>query len=118
MPKGWDAGTISAEFEFSQATTAAGGVTWGIQATAHGDGDSLNVSWGTAQTVNKTAGTGLVLYKTAETSAVTIGNTPASKDLIVIRIYRNPADGSDTLAQDAKLISVTLHYTTNAANDA
>ena len=53
------------------------------------------------------------------TNAVTLGGgTPAAGDLAFFQVYRDADDGSDTMAEDARLIGVKIHYTTNAATDA
>jgi hypothetical protein len=54
----------------------------------------------------------------AETSAITASNSPAEGDQLVVQVYRDASNGSDTLASDAKLIAVKLFITTNAATDA
>lgn len=118
MPKCWNQGTLTAAFEWSHATTATNfAVVWGIQAVAVSDGDSIDSAFGTAQTVTDTGGATSVLYKSAETSAVTIAGSPASMDTVYVRIYRDAADGADTLAIDARLHGVALFFTSNAGTD-
>jgi hypothetical protein len=42
---------------------------------------------------------------------MTFGGTPAAGGLAVIEVYRDPSDGSDTLAGLAELWTVNLGYT-------
>lgn len=119
MPKKWDEGTITAKFIWSHAATATNfGVVWGIQAVAVSNDDPIAVAYGTAQTAVDTGGTTNDLYVSPETSAITVAGTPAAEDVVFFRVSRKAADGSDTLAIDARLHSVVLYITTAADTDA
>ena len=119
MPKSWNEGTLTAEFLWQHpSTTTNFGVVWGIRAVAVSNDDALDAAFGTAVTVADTGGTTEDLYITAETSAMTVAGTPAEGDLVIFEVYRVVADGSDTLAVDAKLLGIRLNYTINAATDA
>lgn len=117
FPKSWNLGTVTFQPSFSQLTTAAGGVVFGLAGVAVSDGDSLDAAFGTAQTSTKTAGTANIEYQGPESSAITIAGTPAAGDRVMFQINRTVADGSDTLVQDARLHGVRLFFTTNAATD-
>lgn len=117
FPKSWDLGTVTFQPAFSQLTTAAGGVVFGLAGVAVSDGDALDVAYGTAQTSTKTAGTANLEYQGPESSAITIAGTPAAGDRVMFQVNRTVADGSDTLAQDARLHGIRLFFTTNAATD-
>lgn len=118
-PKSWNNGTITAIFKWAHpATTTNFGVKWGIRGAAFADAGSLNVSFGTAQEVADTGGTTDTLYISAAISAMTIGNSPAAHSNIQLEVYRLPSDAADTMAVEARLISVTLLITTNADTDA
>ncbi len=116
MPKSWNESTITARFIWTATNT--GNVIWGIQAVALTDDDAADTAFGTAQTVTDGVTAANDIMKSAETSAVTIGGTPAEGDMVVFQVYRDAANGSDTCTVDAKLIGVELFVTTNAANDA
>ncbi len=119
MPKGWNEGTVTAQFLWSHASTTTNfGVVWGIQGVAISDDDTIDAAYGTAQTVTDTGGTTSDLYISAETSAITIGGSPSEGDMVAFRVYRKAADGSDTMAIDARLHAVRLSYTVNAMTDA
>lgn len=117
FPKSWNLGTVTFQPSFSQLTTAAGGVVFGLAGVAVSDADALDAAFGTAQTSTKTAGTANLEYLGPESSAITIAGTPAAGDRVIFQINRTVADGSDTLAQDARLHGVRLFFTTNAATD-
>lgn len=116
FPKGWNLGTITAIFHW-MAASGSGDVIFGIQAVAMSDGDALDAAFGTAQEVTDTLGTANTERRSAESSAMTIAGTPAVGDRIMFQIYRKAAAAGDTLAVDAKLIGVTLFFTTTLAND-
>lgn len=119
MPKKWNAGTITARFHWTHgATTTNFAVVWGIQAVAMSNDDAIGASFGTAVTVTDTGGTTNDLYTSSESSAMTVGGTPAKEDIVFFRVYRDADAGADTLAVDAKLLGVTLYVTTDADTDA
>ena len=91
---------------------------WSIAGVALSDGNALDTAFGTAVLVTDTGGTTNAVYDSPESTAVTIGNTPAENDYVVFQVARVPANASDTMAVDARLLGVRLLYTTNAGNDA
>lgn len=118
MPKGWNEGTVSAVFECSHgATTTNFGMAWSLAGVAINSAGALDVARGTAQTVTVTGGTTDTKYSTSETSAITIAGTPAAGALVLFEVARQVANGSDTMAIDARLHGLWLLYTTDAAND-
>jgi len=119
MPKSWDEGTITFVPAWSHpATTTNFVVIWGLQAVAVSNDDTIAVAFGTAQTSTDTGGTTDDLYVGPESSAITVGGSPAAEDVVCFRVFRKAADGSDTLAVDARLIGVTVYITTDAGTDA
>lgn len=119
MPKGWDEGTVTAQFIWSHAATSTNFKTaWGLQGVALSDADAIAASYGTAQTANDTGGTTDTLYVSPTTAAITIGGTPAAGDVVQFRAYRDAADATnDTLAIDARLHGVRLFYTIDTLDD-
>lgn len=118
MPKQWNEGTITASFSWSHASTATNfGVVWALEAVAFGDGDDRDAAFGTAQQIADTGGTTNRCYITSQTPAITIAGTPQARDLVLFQVKRVPADGSDTLAVDARLEHVTLHIGVDAHTD-
>jgi hypothetical protein len=117
MPKSWDEGTVTAKF-FWTAASGSGGVAWRISGCAYSDDDALDAAQGTQITVTDTFITANDMHITSETSAITIGGTPVEGDFVIFEVSRDPANGSDTLAVDAKLIAVHIYITYNVGNDA
>lgn len=119
MPKAWDLGTLTFSVEWRHPTTTTNfAAVWGLQAVALRNGVAIDTAYGTAQEVTSTGGTAETIYTSAESSALTVGNSPAAQDLVAFRFYRNAASGSDTLAVAASLVGVTVYLKTNAENDA
>jgi hypothetical protein len=119
MPKSWNEGTLIFQFLWSHpATTTNFGVVWGVEATAFTNDDTLNTAWSSQfVTVADTGGTTDDLYITSETSALTVVGNPTAEEYVVFQIFRLVSDGSDTMAVDARLHGVKIHYTVNAAKD-
>lgn len=118
MPKSWNLGTVTFFPEWSHPSTSTNfGVVWGLDAVATSNDDPMGASYGTAQTSADTGGTTNDAYEGPESSAITIAGTPAAGDLVHFRIHRDPSNGSDTMAVDARLHGLTLIYTINAADD-
>jgi hypothetical protein len=118
MPKSWDESTVTFIPVWSHAATTTNfGVVWGLDAVAVSDDDTMDVAFGTAQTSTDTGGTTNDSYQGPESSAITIAGTPAEGDLVMFRIHRDPANGSDTMAIDARLHGVLLLYVNNTTSD-
>ena len=118
MPLNWDAGTIKAKFYWDAATgaSAADGVVWGIQGGSYNNDDAIgSITVGSAQEVTDAVIAVGDLHITSATAAVTIGGSPAAGHIIYFIVYRDPTDGSDDMAEDAKLIGVLLQYTIDTA---
>jgi hypothetical protein len=118
MPKSWNLGTLVCQAIWSHAATTTNfGVVWEIMATALSDTNAIDTAWGTAVSMTDTGGTTNALYISPESAVMTVGNTPAAEDYVVFRIRRATANASDTMAIDARLHGVKVHYTTNASKD-
>ncbi len=118
MPKSWNESTVSFIPVWSHpATTTNFGVVWGLDAVAVSDDDAMDVAFGTAQTSTDTGGTTNDSYQGPECSAITISGSPAVGDLVMFRIHRDPANGSDTMAVDARLHGILLLYTIDTLRD-
>lgn len=119
MPKKWNEGTITFVPHWSHAATSTNfGVCWNLQAVAVSNDDTMAVNFGAAQTSVDTGGTTNDLYRGPESSAVTVGGSPAAEDMAYFRFSRVPSDGGDTMAIDARLHGITIYVTTAADTDA
>lgn len=121
MPKGWDEGTVTAEFQWRRAANiAAGNVVWGMRAVAVSDNDTPVTNFGAEATVISAAKTTLANFVlTVETGACTIGGSPVEGDLVFFEFFRKADDAiNDTLTDASWLTSVRLHYNTDVDSDA
>jgi hypothetical protein len=114
MPPTWDRGTIKAKVYWVPASgaTSGDGVVFGFQGVATGNDDAIDTAMGTAQEVTDTvlADEDADLHITAATAAITIGGTPALGDLVHFKLYRDPTDGSDDMAEDAYVFGVLIQF--------
>lgn len=118
MPKSWNESTVTFIPVWSHASTSTNfGVVWALSGVAISDDDAGDVAFGTAQTSTDTGGTTNDIYHGPESSAITISGSPAAGDFVMYQIQRNPSDGSDTMAVDARLHGVVLFMTTDASTD-
>lgn len=118
MPKGWNEGTVTYQVLWTHpATTVNFGVVFGMSAVGFGDTDAGDAAFGTVVTVTDTGGTTNAVYHSPVSGALTVAGA-AENDLVIFQLQRNPADASDTLAVDARVIGVKIHFTINAATDA
>ena len=118
MPKRWNLGTVTFQPVWSHAATTVNfGTVFQLQGVAVSNDDAIAVAFGTAQTSTDTGGTTNDIYIGPESSAITLAGTPAAEDMAFFRVARVPANGSDTLAIDARLHGVILFINTIAEND-
>jgi hypothetical protein len=118
MPKGWDEGTLIAQFVWTHpSTTTNFGVSWELAAVAFANDDAADTAFGTLQEIDDTGGTTYDIYISDETPAITVAGSPGAEEYVIFQVTRDPADAGDTMAVDAWLLGVKIHYTTNAAKD-
>jgi adhesin HecA-like repeat protein len=119
MPKSWDESTtIIAQFVWTHpSTTTNFGVSWELAAVAFANDDAADTAFGTLQEIDDTGGTTYDIYISDETPAITVAGSPAAEEYVIFEVTRDPADAGDTMAVDAWLLGVKIHYTTNAAKD-
>lgn len=119
MPKSWDEGTITFKPIWSHASGgSAFGCAWSLQAVAVSNDDTIAAAYGTAQVSVDTGGTANDIYVGPESSAITVGGTPQSEDVVFFRVARETDDSGQSLDLDARLHGIQLFITTNADTDA
>lgn len=112
LPRGWNLGTVTFEIVWSHAATATNfGTAWSLSGLAVSDGQLIAQGFGGTVLVTDTGGTTNNHYRSPESAALTIANTPALHDLLLLKVERNPGNASDTLAIDARLHGVRLFWT-------
>jgi hypothetical protein len=108
LPTGWT-GNIDAVVTWISSTTT-GDVVWQIAIACASDGESDDPAFtDDAFTADTTKGTANQLNDTASNTVTTTG-TCAAGDIAHIRIRRDSANGSDTMAGTARLVNVQLTY--------
>jgi len=116
MPKNWNESTVTFEAMWT-AASGSGGVAFGLAAYAFSNDDAMDTAVSGQQVVTDTLITANDMHITSESSAITIGGTPAEGDVVYFEVTREVANGSDTIAADVKLLGLKLYITTNAATD-
>lgn len=109
LPNNWSFGTISARFYWT-AASGSGGVVFQLAGLAYGDNVALDTAIGTPQSVADTLLTANNMHVSSATAAITIAGTPAANKPVQFQVRRLPADPSDTLAVDARLIGVEILF--------
>lgn len=118
MPKSWNNGVVKFQAIWTSETTDADGVTWALQGVSCADGDTADIAFGTAVTVDDlNQSTAEDIYITDISGDVTLAGTPGDNELTFLQIYRDVSDANDTAAEDARLIGVRVLYTIDAKDD-
>lgn len=116
MPKSWDAGTLICQFVWSATGTTGNTVLWAIAAVALGDDEVLTTAFPAAVSpaadTNSTTADDLMI--SAEVT-VTVGDTPAAENFVMFEVSRDVS--GDTLAEDARLHGIRIHYTVDTGID-
>jgi len=119
FPKSWNEGTITYQVYWSPNGTNTGNCLFELQGVACGDGDTIDVAFGSSVTVTDAGiGTAEDQQVSAESSAVTIAGSPAVDQLCYFQFFRDANAGGDTFTSEARVLGIKLFYTTDAANDA
>ena len=119
LPLGYSGGDLYAYFEWHSTGTTSDGVCWGIAMASVGNDESLDSALGSAvEVVDNATGTAYRNLISAKTAAITPSGTPASGETLEIRIYRDPANGSDNLDEIVYLDDVTLLLPVNKLSEA
>jgi hypothetical protein len=108
-PKNWDGTNPTAKFRWRAATGGTGAVTWSIAITAINEGDVVDVA-PTWTSVSDAVVTAERDQLTAATAAIAIQGTLTADSRLQFWIRRNPADGGDTMSQDARLVETIFTF--------
>jgi hypothetical protein len=108
-PKNWDGSNPTAQFRWRAAIGGTGAVTWSIAITALNEGDVVDVA-PTWTSVSDSVVTAERDQLTAATAAIAIQGTLNADSRLQFWIRRNPADGGDTMSQDARLVETILTF--------
>jgi len=118
MPPSWNLGTVTSEFVWTCAVTGStGSVVWAIQAKAASHGVSLDLAWSNTASVVSTFTSGSFSCLSSETTAITVANSPASKDTVFFQVWRDPLHSSDTFPLSASLVGTRVYMTVSNISD-
>jgi hypothetical protein len=117
FPKSWNLGTLTFQpFWTAAAGTATNTVDWELSCGAFSNDDAItSATLGTAVAVNDALLAANDVHVGSESSALTVGGTPADDDLVFCQILRDVSD--DTIANDVELLGIKLFYTDDLATD-
>lgn len=114
LAQAYGSGNLSLKLQWYADTASSGDVVWGAAVAAiTPDTDSQDIetkAFATAQTVTDShLGT---TGQRVHTCTITITNLDsiAADDYVALKLYRDAANGSDTMAGDALLVSAVLEY--------
>jgi len=119
FPKSWNEGTITYQVFWTPSSTNTGNCLFQLAGVAVGDGDTIDVAYGTAVQITD-AGIGTVEDQQVSpvSSAMTIAGSPAVDQQTYLQLRRRASDGGDTFTGDARVLGMKIFFTTDAANDA
>jgi len=115
LPKSASATAPTAQIAWTAASTSTSSVLWALGCNAYADNIIIDDAVSISTVLDPHSGTSSKLNVAADFT-VPVGSL-ASNRWIQCEIARRGADGTDTLAVDARLIGVTLLYTTDKPND-
>mgnify|MGYP003135422807 CR=1 FL=1 len=119
FPSYWNESTITYQIYWTSTATDTDAVIWDVSAVAVSDSDTIDATFGSIVSVTDNAISAAEdLYITTESSALTVGGSPAAGDLVYFNIARDADEGGDTLGEDARLIGIKLFYTVDDVHEA
>jgi hypothetical protein len=118
IPDAYDSGTFLVTIYYYNATADSGqNVVFQAAMSAAADAEAIDVALGT--TVKVTAACSATAYyqKVASFGAITASPTPAPAHHMYLKLWRDPADGSDNSTQDVYVTSIKIEFVANAWTD-
>ena len=105
-PRNYNNSTVKATIYWIPSS-GSGNVTHSVRGYAYGDNTNPDATWGSAVAVTDAIQTTGNIHISPQSSAITVGVSPADTKLIQFRIAR---DSSDSSTGDSKLIGVVLEF--------
>ena len=119
MPSYWNESTITFQVYWTSTATDTDAVIWDLSAVAVSDNDTIDVAFGSEVAVTDNALSAAEdLCVSAESTALTVGGSPAAGDLVYFNIARDADESGDTAAEDARLIGIKIFYTVDDVHEA
>jgi len=113
IPFRWAVGTdIEVEIDWFHDTADNGKVVWGVEYKTIKEGETVTDS---GTTITQTSAGNHTADKLINTIFDThiLGSSLEQGDLFAVRLFRDATDANDTLAEDARLLQVHFHFTTD-----
>jgi hypothetical protein len=101
-------GAVGAAFKWF-TTATSGDVVWQLATICVADAETSDPAFNTASTVTDTAKGTTNQQNDASIATVTITGCAAG-EVMYLRVFRDPANGADTLAATARLVGLELTY--------
>lgn len=108
LPSDW-VGAIDVAFKWYAGTATSGAVVWQFATICVADAATSDPAFNAASTVTDTAKGTVNQDNDASITAVTITGCTAGK-MLYMKVFRDPANGADTMADTAHLRSVEVTY--------
>jgi hypothetical protein len=116
FPSYWNENTINFQVFWTTTATDTDSVDWELAAVSVVDNGTTDVAFGTAQSVtDNVISAAEDLYVSAVSGDLTVASAAANA-LTYFNIERDA--GSDTMAEDAKLIGIKIFYTVDDVHEA
>jgi hypothetical protein len=116
FPRNYNNGAITVTINWSQSS-GTGNVVWRIGALATGQGDLIDQAMTFSADLVDAGGTANQIQSTT-TASFTPSGTPADGDELAFEVMRQGSDALDTFSGTARLHSIVIHMTTDAATAA
>lgn len=117
MPKRWDGSAIGFRV-FWKTSGTSGNVLWQIKAVIRNDSSAEDLAFGTTtSTADNAQASANATSITTVAATVTPAGTAAANAEVEFVLFRDPANGSDTLNAAAIVTGALLFYEANRGND-
>jgi hypothetical protein len=107
LPSDWTS-TIDVSLRWF-TTATSGNVVWQVSTICVADAETSDPAFNTASTVTDAAKGTTVQQNDASITTLTVTGCAAG-ELMYVRVFRDPTNGSDTLAATARLVGLELTY--------
>ena len=113
LPAAWNLGNLTFRVHWSTDHTGTSGIAMFLKAVSVSDGDTADVNFGTAVSVEDNAQSAAEdVLISAESADITPAGSPADNELTFFDIYRDISDAADTMgSNDLWLLGVDLLFT-------
>jgi len=116
LPRNYNNGAVTVSFTWSQSS-GTGNVVWRVGAVAAGQGEAIDQAFTFSADVVDAGGTANQ-YQQFTTASFTPTGTPADANQMHWEVMRQGSDSLDTFTGTARLHSIVIHMTTDAATAA